>query len=350
MKNLVMVLWMILGLSLGASAEGTRGGGKGVVCRDKNGKVKSVELLDLWEAKMLYKRKIKTSNASTQTQVAQALTGVGPALNPFGDERNPGPYGSFGEVAQKNLQQTAQLFFKNSEQLRWLEGVSLSLTDDSYEIAKPADCEIEQIADFKDLPGVLYINADLYRKMNATNQAALIVHEAIYYQIRSMTREDNSLRVRRAVGYIFSGNKLPGSTVPGTYMRCSGGEVNSQIDVAIYQNKDQKTFSSVTRWDEGMQVLGFFPIMVTASGSSMPESTTENILQFLSPGVCQQLGSHNMLRLWIGSKSPITYDRSAALFVSCFDGQIDIRYSSGKSGGMGDISKEPKVNCRMVTE
>ncbi len=48
------------------------GGGKTVVCRDENGKIKSAELLDLWEARLQYKRKLLKDNRPMEAQIKDA--------------------------------------------------------------------------------------------------------------------------------------------------------------------------------------------------------------------------------------------------------------------------------------
>ena len=50
-KSLVTTLFSFGNFLASATGPSSSGGGKGVVCRDTKGKVLSVELLDLWEAR-----------------------------------------------------------------------------------------------------------------------------------------------------------------------------------------------------------------------------------------------------------------------------------------------------------
>ncbi len=61
--------------------------------------------------------------------------------------------------------------------VKWLRGVDLSLTDDSYELAKPDKCEIEQVINYQ-TSGRVFINQDLFEKMSLENQTALVLHES----------------------------------------------------------------------------------------------------------------------------------------------------------------------------
>ncbi len=49
------------------------GGGKGVVCRNANGSLRSVDLLDLWEGRLLYKETPVQQDGALETDVGIAL-------------------------------------------------------------------------------------------------------------------------------------------------------------------------------------------------------------------------------------------------------------------------------------
>ena len=71
--NLIFIFTgLMVSLQVFAGANGS-GGGMGVVCKNTDGSVKSVELLDLWEARVIYSRTLEISSASVADQVEQNL-------------------------------------------------------------------------------------------------------------------------------------------------------------------------------------------------------------------------------------------------------------------------------------
>src|SRR4051812_44942019 len=65
----LIILFAISSLALGKEG----GGGKGVVCRDANKNIRSVELLDLWEAKNLRGQQIVQSTGSFKNDLDLAI-------------------------------------------------------------------------------------------------------------------------------------------------------------------------------------------------------------------------------------------------------------------------------------
>jgi len=211
---------------------GISGGGKGVVCRSKSGKVRAVELLDLWEARVLHEKKIMLKG-SVPAMVDQALQAFSGAIRSDGfDWMFNGKSYTDREAVLWGLRTQAAQFFgtpgmpKTSE-VRRLRNVRLTLTDDSYEAAMPADCAVEQIVHYQDegyLGGTILINQDLFDRMAPTHQAALIAHEAFYKFLRGRNDETSSLRVRRTVGLAFAGEMLRAPNkdqLPSHYYTCT---------------------------------------------------------------------------------------------------------------------------------
>src|SRR5687767_7417810 len=71
MKTHLSVLALTMGLANSSFAEGaiSGGGGKAVVCRNGANEIRSIELLDLWEARTLFGRTIQESAAPVEEQV-----------------------------------------------------------------------------------------------------------------------------------------------------------------------------------------------------------------------------------------------------------------------------------------
>ena len=245
------------------------GGGKGVVCRTANGAIKSVELLDIWEAKNLFGRKILKSNKPINVQIGSAIAALKNISDGESDDWSDKNHTreSEPEVAQEKLEAASALFLKSNGAVQRLHNITLNLTDDSYEPAHPSACNIEQIVNFADTSAGarVLVNQDLVDKMDLTNQAALIVHEALYRYLRIMSGDKNSLRVRRAVGYVFAGNSFQSvSSMVGTkYVSCETANVE-QIPIQGYSrlyfySAPNGNIRVVDAQRLGQLPVGFFP-------------------------------------------------------------------------------------------
>jgi hypothetical protein len=233
--NWAAIVTMIF-ISTKVFAGNESGGAMGVVCREPSGAVKSVELLDLWEARKVYGRRLVSSNASVEKQVEDGLQNLKHAINPDGyalgndcGSHSTGPDCVTGaEAIYLQLKWDADRFLYNGNpplpQFRRLRGVNLKLTDDSFELVTPKDCEIEQLVRYIDTTygGEVLINQDLLDEMDNTNLAALYLHEVFYAMLRS--EEKSSIRVRRAIGLMASGYRFKPweSLLPREYYDCNG--------------------------------------------------------------------------------------------------------------------------------
>lgn len=227
MKNSI-VLFLGLTISAGHAFAGANGsgGGMGVVCRNTDGSVKSVELLDLWEARVIYGRNTIPSSLPLADQVENALQNFKNSIY-AGDycvNGNCGPNGFYQIIEFETSR-----FLMNMPQVHRLKGAKLKKTDDAFEEVTPSDCEIEQLVRYKaTFNGAdILVNQDLVNHLDKTNEAALYVHEAIYAVLRK-AGEKSSIRVRRAIGLSFSGHRFQTleSFLPKEYYDCvSAGNV-----------------------------------------------------------------------------------------------------------------------------
>jgi hypothetical protein len=238
MKLLTLITAVLLAPSLVWAGKET-GGGKGVVCRDSAGAILSAEVLDLWEARMLYKQKLSAPSGSVNDMVKAALTLMGHAITSDGmsidlwsQSGNPNAPKQHFEgpdaVMMSMYLQTGVFNLPDGEDIRRLRGVRLALTEDSFEEITPSSCAIEQIVRYQDFSvgdGSILID-----------QAALIVHEAAYKYFRDSYKETNSLRIRRAVGMAFSGH---------TFASLNAKLLPDEYYVCISNPKDFRTLSRV---------------------------------------------------------------------------------------------------------
>lgn len=76
--------------------------------------------------------------------------------------------------------------------------------DTRFEL-KNSNCKLVQTINFN---SSIDFSAALWTKHNVLNQAALMVHEALYWHLRELGSEVDSRRVRKVVSYLFAGGEL----------------------------------------------------------------------------------------------------------------------------------------------
>lgn len=250
-----------------AGGSGT-GGGKGVVCTQGNGQVK-VELLDLWEERNIRKNQIVASQGNLQADLDSALAR---AKNVFSREDIQAPDGSLekaDEETYRHLQFASYgiVGLTNFNNVQKLTGTKLPLTDDSFEgdLDLGPNCHIEQLVVFTHGPGTTprwQMDMDLVSKMDSINFAALGLHEALYGLFDTYGAETNSLRVRRAVGYVMAGKSFASiqSLLQKPYIKCATDSIASEMGVP----KDDPRYSYLN------QILTGFVYFVHDRNSSVP--------------------------------------------------------------------------------
>lgn len=163
------------------------GGGKSVVCRNSDGSIKSAELLDIFEGRVMDKLTIPSIKKD------YFLLGL-----EMVEKLSKGR----GENFLKTLK--SSFAFADVRKNILPEGVTLEPTDDSYHIIlpDPKSCKVEQLAIYQQ--DSLYINGDIWKVLDDTNKAALMLHEGLYKIFRSFG-EKNSIRTRKHVARVFAG-------------------------------------------------------------------------------------------------------------------------------------------------
>ncbi len=193
MKSILMLSLFVFSFPVYANLFGadSSGGGKVVVCRDQNQVIKSIQLLDLYEASALYglSPKMLAANIDASLEVVKAKL-----REVYKDTSFMSPTDHWIDDAKKAF----RLLPKNSV----LESVN-----DAAVIALPAGCQTEQLALYKD-DFLLLVNQDLWNVLDDLNKAALYVHEAIYRFERTGNKTTNSVHARKLVGHLFSDFKL----------------------------------------------------------------------------------------------------------------------------------------------
>lgn len=321
-----------------ASGGETGGGGKGVVCRNTNGSVQSIELLDLWEARVLYNRNVVSSSTPLAIQVRAALSSLANAVDftPYGP-------GDTGVGAALNNQ--ADLFLKNSPKVLRLRGVTLTPTPDSYEAAYPNTCKIEQIVNYKgsaDRPNIL-VNQDLWDKLTPTGQAALIVHESFYSVLRNFFGETDSIRTRRLVGYVFSGNLFQplSSVLPSEYIVCESQQFQDQdfrLSRFYFYTRKDGALTGTASFAFGSPAVGFFPPL-----PEYQETIGNSLNDILTDQWCAGAPANSFVTAGFTGSGPIDYDKPKTVRFFCTaSGKLNVYAVTG--GGGATVPPNPATN------
>jgi hypothetical protein len=163
------------------------GGGNAVVCLDSAGKISSAEVLDLYEGRVLKGLSYPASTAPYLEQAVAAANSISlkPGLPMFVADYIP-------KVAAK---------------IKFLPaGAGLRPINDSFEIVVPKGCQIMQAARFE-ADDIVYVDSDIWSRLNEQNRAALVMHESLYWVLR-LYGDQTSRRTRATVAHAFAGSKF----------------------------------------------------------------------------------------------------------------------------------------------
>lgn len=190
MKHIFLILSLLFPL---ASVAGVMngGGGKGVLCRHQESKTVTLEVLDLYESKSIF----KLQEEDRQPDFVAEWKMVAERMNRFFQEpgqplREPQP------IEEKKLLRDLQDMMSPIP-----PGTRLPMTEDATLPVLPLHCEMVQIAVYNDLG--LQVDQEYWNLLDPRHQAALLLHEALYLSRRDYgaTRSDET---RKFVGRLFS--------------------------------------------------------------------------------------------------------------------------------------------------
>jgi hypothetical protein len=225
------------------------GGGNAVVCR-RDGQITSAQLLDLYEAEMIEGLKSQRIDPTLgYRDIALAAAGRIDAGGAGENQTSLSTTSVDGKVvsrsvgifplvpSHKPIQGWVDFISKNMRLLP--DGVNLKPLDDSKNIIMPRDCAIEQTALYNDANEQILVVGEIWNQMDSANKAALLVHEALYKNLRMIWSEATSERTRVAVGRIFAGQVLKSvlAAVPNDVQVCFTDEDTPQNRFAVYDTR-----------------------------------------------------------------------------------------------------------------
>jgi hypothetical protein len=196
-KKSAVLSCMVAGAALSASslalAAGDSGhGGEAMVCRDPKGAITGAWSLDLWEGENIKLKALgfktleipRRDDLRPEQQAAEVIKRV--AL-----------------VDQKYADHLHQVLLQIEESYQVYE-FEVDKVEDAHHFVHPKGCKPEQLADYTESYGIV-VQKKLWEKLSPTDQAALLVHEAIYKTLReppvSATTSDDA---RPIVAKLFS--------------------------------------------------------------------------------------------------------------------------------------------------
>jgi hypothetical protein len=306
------------------------GGGKGVVCRTAEGAVRSVELLDLWEARTIYGKSLDQVSGDLAADVETALQRL----------KNSYPFRGGGGIEDGKFEGqeyvlalmriTARDFLAPSPKVLRLRGVTLTLTDDSYELARPTACGIEQIVNYQ-VNGKTLVNEDLYDHMDALNRASLVAHEAFYATLNDFAQESNSIRVRRAVGFVFAGGEFAVNhpVLPADTLVCESAERPHSQNIFFLRPTYSGSSEFATLAVQPYLLAGSPLLGVSQAWNQFGSSPA--VIQDILGGRCTQ-GTWS-IGFGFGLDGPVEFDRDFRVTWQCRDNKFSMHLTHRPMGG-----------------
>lgn len=242
-KWLIMLLVLVSTTTFAGNEAGN--GGVSIVCRDFNERIIKSELLDLFEGRELYGLKYQNQELSVETLI---------------------------ELAQLKLIKYPKYLIKLQEELAKIEkrivfireGIELNPTNDAFPVINLKGCGYEQLANYTN-QGDLFVSQEIFDSLNATNKAALYIHEAVY-SLRREFGETNSRNARLLTSHLMASNpdisvierlaKLPPWTsTPPTYNGKPICGVTGTIKQRLEEcNSIYSGFALLTRTRDGNEI------------------------------------------------------------------------------------------------
>lgn len=263
MKTLLITTIIVSGLMTIApsfAGNSSGGGGQGIVCRNDDGTVSSAQLLDLAEAENFFLLNLQgqsqeRSYLEIAHEYAAILDSAIPSTIPTSKLTttlgNLPPQVNYDiNVSVLSSKQNHNSFIslavdRIDAEKKLIPGNNFSIppVGDSQPRVIPSakNCKLEQIAVYRDGDNQVHIVGNVWNQLSNVNKAALLIHEALYRDLRVMG-DSSSDRTRKAVAYLFSGMKFEWilNGLPETYLFCWTNDSETSFQFAVYPNENSK--------------------------------------------------------------------------------------------------------------
>lgn len=194
----ILILLYVYFCTFNAHAGGwTSGGGIGVLCNGANGQ--TVEILDFYEGRLVYKLTQKASVKTLKNELIQVIfeylkTQSNPTINL--DLSNQQYYEYTSNLTEKMLSD----FQKNSVFIN--PSQTLPPSNDATMPKIPPTCKFVQIA-LANPNGTILLDPKYWNQMDDKNKAGLILHESIYATMRDSGDRSSDI-TRHFIAMLFS--------------------------------------------------------------------------------------------------------------------------------------------------
>lgn len=272
------------------------GGGNAVVCRDNEGRVTRAKLLDLFEGEALEDLVPQKFDESLSFEEIAKLVAKNIDRGGSGNSHSCTSTTSSGGVVIERTVQIGPLLSSEST-TNWVEyvlknykvlpaEVGLEPIADSGHFIFPRDCKIEQVAVYRDDSNRIFFVNDIWMALDKVHKAALIVHEALYKNLRS-PKEMNSDRTRKAVAHAFSGfefKPLLDGIPEGNMIVCTSNDEDQKHRFVLRRHPQSKNhallhFVLFDGFVPLSKLTQFLPISYTPLSPSSEENSS-NIIAF----------------------------------------------------------------------
>lgn len=191
MKNIGFIcIHLLFAVSAYSSGPISSGGGGVFVCRDKQGQINNVEMIDLWEIKNIpdTRYEVLESNEVPDIQIEKALAKL--------DTLAP----TFGKAIRYEVLQQRRMFQPMNA------GVRLVPPTDMGTPYRKDGCEVAGMMYYDSLKNKISYDSEYFAHLSSNTQiAAAYLHEAIYKILRAPPHENvNSIFTRTIVGNLLS--------------------------------------------------------------------------------------------------------------------------------------------------
>ena len=194
--KILNILFVILFPFLGLAGDWSSSGGNAVACLNENGSIVSAELLDLYEGRVLEGKEKVHYSVDTSKSYLEIAKIIAAKLDRIMETQN------FFEKIVEDI---------NKEIIFLPKNVELLPISDSNHFITPKGCKVYQLANFRS-NNKIYVDSNLWTALDKVNKAALLVHEGLYYYLRTIFGERSSFRTRRAVANLFAGTRFTPTT------------------------------------------------------------------------------------------------------------------------------------------
>ncbi|MBI2606758.1 MAG: hypothetical protein HYW49_11835 [Deltaproteobacteria bacterium] len=167
----------------GGSGRDVGNGGLAVVCRDSEGAIDIVEVLDLFEGRSQYGLNIPEGKWDVDTLLESAIVRL-----------------KSRQDFQRGVQ--AELAHVRSNLKKLPKNVRLLNIDDAFPLVIMPPCKFEQLAAYA-RDGKIYLDSELHKALTKTQEAALYLHEAIY-KVARYHGAANSVQARKLNAHLFT--------------------------------------------------------------------------------------------------------------------------------------------------